>query len=121
MRGGPSYLAFRNRDPDEVHSVPPVIGALGSLVFFPVMVYHRYTREIHRLYMVLGLAIIVLVVELHDVVFNGVSFEVEEFHPTVGSIRNDHYSWVSARGNRRGGLRYPNGFSINEFFDAGVR
>jgi O-antigen/teichoic acid export membrane protein len=62
--GSMSYLAFRQRDHDEVNAVIPAVGAVGALAFFPLMLYNLYTREPNTFYMVLGIAAVVLAVEL---------------------------------------------------------
>lgn len=59
-----SYLAFRQHDHDEVNAVIPAIGTVGALAFSPLMMYNLYPREPNTFYIVLGIAVVVLAVEL---------------------------------------------------------
>ncbi len=61
--GAMSYLAFRERG-DDVHPVPPAVGAVGALGFAPLMLYNLYGREPGTFWMVLALAAFVVAVEL---------------------------------------------------------
>jgi amino acid transporter len=84
--GSMSYLAFRQRDHDEVNAVIPAIGTVGALAFFPLMMYNLYTREPNTFYMVLGIAVLVLAVELLYFERDIIEEEVTEFEPIPGDI-----------------------------------
>jgi len=84
--GSMSYLAFRQRDHDEVNAVIPAVGTVGALAFFPLMLYNLYTREPNTFYMVLGIAAAVLAVELLYFEHDFIEEEVTEFEPAVGSV-----------------------------------
>jgi amino acid transporter len=75
--GSMSYLAFRQRNHDEVNAIIPAVGTVGALAFFPLMMYNLYAREPNTFYMVLGIATVVLVVELfyfeRDIIEEGVT------------------------------------------------
>ncbi|MFB6108356.1 MAG: APC family permease [Haloplanus sp.] len=43
--GAMSYLAFRQRDEENVSPVIPAVGVLGTVVFFPLLLWHLYTAE----------------------------------------------------------------------------
>jgi amino acid transporter len=79
-----SYLTFRQREHDEVNVIIPAVGTAGSLLFFPLMLYNLYTREPHTFYMVLGIAGLVLAVELLYFEREGIEEEVEAFEPELG-------------------------------------
>ncbi len=84
--GSMSYLAFRQRDYDEVNAVIPAIGTVGALAFFPLMMYNLYTREPNTFYMVLGIAVLVLAIELLYLERDIIEEEVTEFEPIPGDI-----------------------------------
>ncbi|GCF14370.1 amino acid transporter [Haloarcula mannanilytica] len=62
--GAMSVLAFQQRDKSAVHPVPPALGAVGALGFFPLMLWNLRTREPATFYMVLVIAGAVIAVEL---------------------------------------------------------
>ncbi|MFB6127739.1 MAG: APC family permease [Halolamina sp.] len=43
--GAMSYLALQQRHRDDVNSVPPLVGVVGSFGSFPILVWHMYTNE----------------------------------------------------------------------------
>lgn len=59
-----STLAFRHRDADAVHPVPPAVGAVGAGAFLPLMTWHLYTTQPGTFYTVVALAAFVVGVEL---------------------------------------------------------
>jgi amino acid transporter len=79
-----SYLAFRQRDQEAVNPVVPAFGAAGSLLFFPLMLYNLYSREPNTFYMVLGIAALVVAVELLYFERELIEEEVEVFEPELG-------------------------------------
>jgi amino acid transporter len=81
-----SYLAFRQREHDEVNAVIPAIGTVGALAFFPLMMYNLYSRELNTFYMVLGIATLVLAVELLYFERDVIEEEVEAFDPAIGVV-----------------------------------
>jgi amino acid transporter len=87
--GAMSYLAFRQRDHDEVNAVVPAVGTVGASAFFPLMLYNLYSREPNTFYMVLGIAVVVLVVELLYFERDLLEEEVTEFEPDVGGVVTD--------------------------------
>jgi hypothetical protein len=87
--GAMSYLAFRQRDHDGVNGVIPAVGTVGSLAFFPLMLYNLYTREPNTFYMVLGIAIGVIAVELLYFERELIEEEVTEFDPAVETVLED--------------------------------
>ncbi|EMA33685.1 APC family permease [Haloarcula japonica] len=62
--GAMSALALRQRDSDAVHPVPPAVGAVGALGFFPLMLQNLWTREPGTFYMVVVIACAVIAVEV---------------------------------------------------------
>jgi amino acid transporter len=84
--GGMSYLAFRRRDHDEVNAVIPAVGAIGSLAFFPMMLYNLYTREPSTFFMMLGISTFVLAVELLYFERDVLEEKVEAFDPSIGVV-----------------------------------
>ncbi|WP_302080559.1 hypothetical protein [Salinibaculum rarum] len=84
--GAMSYLAFRQRDHDEVNALIPAIGTVGVLAFCPLMMYNLYTREPNTFYIVLGIAVVVLAVELLYFERDIIEAEVTEFEPDPGVI-----------------------------------
>jgi len=87
--GSMSYLAFRQRDRDEVNAVIPAVGTVGALGFFPLMLYNLYTREPNTFYMVLGIAVVVLTVELLYFERARLEEEVTEFKTDVRAVFED--------------------------------
>jgi amino acid transporter len=84
--GAMSYLAFRQRDRDDVRALPPAVGAVGAAGFFPLMLYNLYDREPNTFYMVLVVAAVVVVVELLYFERDRLEREVERFgDATVGA------------------------------------
>jgi amino acid transporter len=79
-----SYIAFRQRDHDEVNAIIPAVGTAGSLLFFPLMLYNLYSRQPHTFYMVLGIAGLVLAVELLYFEREVIEEEVEAFESEFG-------------------------------------
>ena len=82
--GSMSYLAFRQREHDEVTAVIPAVGAAGALAFFPLMLYNLYTREPNTFYMVLGIAVVVFGVEVLYFERDLLEEEITEFGADVG-------------------------------------
>jgi amino acid transporter len=62
--GGVNLLAFRERARDAINPLPPAVGALGSLAFFPLLLFHLYRAERGTFYGVVGLSVLVLAAEL---------------------------------------------------------
>ena len=62
--GAMSYLAFRHRDEGDITGVVPAIGALGTIVFFPILLWHLYTDEPGVFSAVVLLSVAVIAVEL---------------------------------------------------------
>lgn len=62
--GGTAAIAVRRRHEPGVHPVPPVVGAFGALTFLLLMAVHHYTSEPGTFFAVIGLAVLVVVVEL---------------------------------------------------------
>jgi len=89
VSGAMSYLTFRQRDHDEVNAIVPAAGTVGALAFFPLMMYNLYTREPNTFYMVLGIAIAVLAVELLYFERDIIEEEIEEFEPDAVDVITD--------------------------------
>jgi len=87
--GSMSYLAFRQRDHEEVNAIVPAVGTVGALGFFPLMLYNLYTREPNTFYMVLGIAAVVLAVELLYFERDLLEEEVTEFETEVRAVFED--------------------------------
>ncbi|WP_251343755.1 APC family permease [Haloplanus halophilus] len=87
--GAMSYLAFRRRGHDEVNAVVPAVGTVGALAFFPLMLYNLYDREPNTFYMVIGIAAVVLAVELLYFERDLIQEEVVEFESGIGPVRED--------------------------------
>ncbi|WP_135828291.1 APC family permease [Halorussus halobius] len=81
--GSMSYLAFRQRDHDEVNAVVPAVGTAGAVTFFPLMLSNLYTREPGTFYAVVGIATAVLAVELLYFERNRIEEEVREYEPDL--------------------------------------
>lgn len=79
--GSMSYLAFRQRDHEAVNAVIPAVGMGGAMAFFPLMLFNLYTREPNTFYMVLGLAVVVLTVEVLYFEREVIEENVQEFEP----------------------------------------
>jgi amino acid transporter len=83
--GAMSYLAFRQRDRDDVRAVPPAVGFLGAAGFFPLMLYDLHDREPNTFYMVLVVAAVVVAVELLYFERDRLEREVERFESAAGA------------------------------------
>ena len=77
--GAMSYLAFRERDREGVHPIPPLVGLLGAAGFLPLMLIHLYRSEPQTFTMVVVLAVTVVAVEL-------LYFEHEEFEREIDAV-----------------------------------
>lgn len=73
------YLAFRQLDHDQVNAVIPAVGTVGALAFFPLMMYNLYTREPKTFSIVLGIAVVVIAVELLYFERDIIEEEIKEF------------------------------------------
>lgn len=63
--GGMSYLAFRERDEiDDLMTPIPVIGIVGPILFFPLLLYNLYRTSPTTFYLVIAITVFVLGVEL---------------------------------------------------------
>jgi putative cofactor-binding repeat protein len=63
--GGMSYLAFKQRHEfDDLIAVVPAVGAVGSAVFFPLLLYNLYLNSPSVFYLVLLITVLVVGVEL---------------------------------------------------------
>ncbi|MDY6764809.1 MAG: APC family permease [Halobacteria archaeon] len=61
--GAMSYLAFRQRDQEEVNPVVPSVGIIGATGFFLLMFWHLFQAERNTFYAVLLIAFAVVAVE----------------------------------------------------------
>ncbi len=59
-----SYLAFSERDHDEINPIWPAIGVIGTAVFFVLLVWHLWSSQRGTFYVVLGVTVAVLAIEL---------------------------------------------------------
>jgi amino acid transporter len=62
--GGVCALAVRERDRDAIHAGPPVVGAIGAVLFFALLARHLYSAERETFWLVLAIAAVVVLVEL---------------------------------------------------------
>lgn len=62
--GGMSFLAFRRRGESDVQGVVPAVGVAGTVLFFPLLLWHLYAERFEVFVTVLVVAAIVLTVEL---------------------------------------------------------
>ncbi|MFB6137032.1 MAG: APC family permease [Halobacteriaceae archaeon] len=62
--GGTCALAFREREREGIHPLPPAVGALGSAAFAPVLLWDLFRREPATFWTVLALVVGVAAVEL---------------------------------------------------------
>lgn len=81
--GAMSFLAFRHRDHDEVNALPPLVGTVGTLGFFPLMFYHLFRAERATFYMVLAIGAVVIAAELLYFERERLASEVREFQQAV--------------------------------------
>jgi amino acid transporter len=91
--GAMSYLALRERDRDGVHPVPPAVGLVGTVVFFPLMLSHLARDQPGTFVTVVVLAVAVLGVELLYFERDAIEREVASVEETVlddaGSVPPD--------------------------------
>ncbi len=83
--GSMSLLAFRQRDQEAVTGAIPAVGAVGAFGFFPLMLYHLYTKEPGTFYMVVAIAAAVIALELLYFERETIEEEVEAFESEVAS------------------------------------
>jgi len=62
--GAMCYLAFRERDKDDIHPVPPALGFVGIGLFIPLLVGHLWLDERHVFWVVCAIAVVILGLEL---------------------------------------------------------
>jgi len=77
--GSMSYVAFRHRDHDAVHPVPPLVGALGALGFAPLMLWNLANREPGTFGMVVVITVTTILVELLYFERDAIESNLEEF------------------------------------------
>ncbi|MDY6779886.1 MAG: amino acid transporter, partial [Halobacteria archaeon] len=80
--GAMSYLAFRNRDHGKIHPLPPLVGTVGTALFFPLMFYNLYTREPNTFWTVIVVTVVVIAVEI-------LYFEREEIEEGVIAVEEE--------------------------------
>jgi L-asparagine transporter-like permease len=85
--GAASVLAFRASSDDDIHPVPPAVGAVGALGFAPLMLYNLYTREPGTFWMVLALAAGTVAVELLYFEREELADEPDAIEGAVTSVR----------------------------------
>jgi uncharacterized membrane protein (DUF2068 family) len=56
--GAMSYLGFRERDNDEITPVVPALGVLGTVAFFPLLLYHLWSAQRQVFYAVVLIAVV---------------------------------------------------------------
>ncbi|AQL42035.1 amino acid transporter [Halorientalis sp. IM1011] len=81
--GAMSYLAFRHRDQGSIHPVPPLVGVVGTVGFFPLMLWNLSRREPNTFYMVVVIAVLVVAVELLYFERETIAREVERFENEI--------------------------------------
>ncbi|WP_181684955.1 APC family permease [Halorhabdus salina] len=62
--GAMCYLALGERDREGVHPIPPLVGLIGTVAFFPLMLWHLARSEPGTFGTVVAVALGVLVVEV---------------------------------------------------------
>ncbi len=79
--GAMSYLAFRERDREEVSAVWPAAGVAGTALLFVLLLWRLWSAERGTFYVIVGVAAVALIVELlyfeRETIAQGVQ-EVEE-------------------------------------------
>jgi amino acid transporter len=81
--GSTSYLALRERDRDRINPVPPAAGLVGTAAFLPLLFWHLYANQRHTFYVVVGLAVVVVTVELLYFEREAIEEEVESVGPDI--------------------------------------
>ena len=81
--GAMSALAFRHRDQGSIHPVPPLVGVVGTVAFFPLMLWNLSRREPNTFYMVVVIAVLVVAVELLYFERETIAREVERFENKI--------------------------------------
>jgi len=79
--GATCVLAFRQRDQSAVNPIPPAIGAIGSIAFLPMMLYHLYRSSPNTFVSVAVVAVAVVGVELLYFERDALEAEIERFQP----------------------------------------
>ena len=72
--GGMSYLAFKQRDHEDVSAIPPAIGFVGAATFLPLMLWNKFNTQRSVFYTIIGLAVLTLGIEY-------LYFETDAFGP----------------------------------------
>jgi hypothetical protein len=62
--GAMSYLAFHERDHEEITPIWPAIGVLGTALFFVLLVWHLWSAQRGTFYVVAAVTVAVLSIEL---------------------------------------------------------
>ena len=62
--GGMSYLAFTQRDHEDVSPIPPAIGVVGAVLFLPMMLWHLFTAQRGVFYTVTAITVVIVALEL---------------------------------------------------------
>lgn len=61
--GAMNYLAFSQRDRDEVRAGIPLVGLIGTGVFLPLFGWHLYSEQFDIFVLVVGITVVLLVAE----------------------------------------------------------
>ncbi|UPV73131.1 APC family permease [Halorussus limi] len=81
--GAMSYLAFAQRDREEVRAAVPAVGVVGTALFLPLMLWHLYADQRSVFFSVVAIAVAVVGVEL-------LYFEREKIEDGIESVER----WV---------------------------
>jgi len=79
--GAMSVLAFRQRTDTEMYAIVPAVGALGTVGFLPLLLYHLFRTERHVFFTVCLLSVLIVAVELLYFEHETLEAEVERFEP----------------------------------------
>ena len=81
--GGVSAVAVSRRHEPGIRPLPPVVGVVGATAFLGLMGWHLATREPGTFWSVLGLAVVVVALELLYFEREAIAAEVEAFEAAV--------------------------------------
>ncbi len=62
--GGVSYVAYQQRDELELHPAIPVVGTVGCVLFFPILLYDLYVHSVSTFWLVVVIGLLVISSEL---------------------------------------------------------
>lgn len=63
ISGGPNAATIKNAEETDIRTLPPLVGLVGSVALFVMLLYFLFTRLPHVFFLVVIIAVVVFTVE----------------------------------------------------------